>query len=572
MSEHHHQYGMPDLRQLVAGRAHFQGTQQGGEPFFVQGRSLAAPQTHHFESIMVGHEAMLSSGLVKLGGHHDRYCTNATNINTTNSATIGTSSSAGAGTLYGVEMESATTAGWAGNDGGNNSRWPRQETLTLLEIRSRLDSRFKEANQKGPLWDEVSRIMAEEHGYQRSGKKCREKFENLYKYYKKTKEGKAGRQDGKHYRFFRQLEALYGEPSNQASASETHFANNTLLYQTPMSNAINQESQETFQENKHSESLSFSNTSEFETSSSENNDDDLSAIAYNMMNRSTEKQKGMNESQSLARPKKSWKLKVKDFVDSQMRKMMEKQDAWMEKMLKTIEDREHERMCREEEWTKQELARFDQEHEFWANERAWIEARDAALMEALKKHTEKGLELSSSVEQIAAATQRHNKNPDSAGAKKIQKDRFNNFTWAEPEILSFIQLRTSMDSRFQENGYSNEGLWEEIAAEMASLGYDRSVDECREKWESMDVYFNMTTTESNKKRKEDSRTSNYFQQLESYNGMNSSPSNSYVGSQVNENSCFQVQINEGDHHLWNTNKFDLKLNKEKNQQQLWHNK
>ncbi|KAJ6317363.1 hypothetical protein OIU76_012992 [Salix suchowensis] len=572
MSEHHHQYGLPDLRQLVAGRTHFQGTQQGGEPFFVQGRSLAAPQTHHFESIMAGHEAMLSSGLVKLGGHHDRYCTNATNINTTNSATIGASSSAGAGTLYGVEMESATTAGWAGNDGGNNSRWPRQETLTLLEIRSRLDSRFKEANQKGPLWDEVSRIMAEEHGYQRSGKKCREKFENLYKYYKKTKEGKAGRQDGKHYRFFRQLEALYGEPSNQASASETHFVNNTLLYQTPMSNTINQESQETFQENKHSESLSFSNTSEFETSSSENNDDDLSAIAYNMMNRSTEKQKGMNESQSLARPKKSWKLKVKDFVDSQMRKLMEKQDAWMEKMLKTIEDREHERMCREEEWTKQELARFDQEHEFWANERAWIEARDAALMEALKKHTEKGVELSSSVEQIAAATQRHNKNPDSAGAKKIQKDKFNNFTWAEPEILSFIQLRTSMDSRFQENGYSNEGIWEEIAAEMASLGYDRTVDECKEKWESMNIYFNMTTTESNKKRKEDSRTSNYFQQLESYNGMNSSPSNSYVGSQVNDNSCFQVQINEGDHHLWNTNKFDLKLNKEKNQQQLWHSK
>ncbi|KAF9675716.1 hypothetical protein SADUNF_Sadunf09G0061400 [Salix dunnii] len=132
---------------------------------------------------------------------------------------------------------------------------------------------------------------------------------------------------------------------------------------------------------QHSESLSFSNTSEFETSSSENNDDDLSAIAYNMMNRSTEKQKGMNESQSLARPKKSWKLKVKDFVDSQMRKMMEKQDAWMEKMLKTIEDREHERMCREEEWTKQELARFDQEHEFWANERAWIEARETRCLD-----------------------------------------------------------------------------------------------------------------------------------------------------------------------------------------------
>lgn len=45
-----------------------------------------------------------------------------------------------------------------GGDGGTG-RWPRQETLTLLEIRSRLDLKFKEANQKGPLWDEVSRYI-----------------------------------------------------------------------------------------------------------------------------------------------------------------------------------------------------------------------------------------------------------------------------------------------------------------------------------------------------------------------------------------------------------------------------
>ena len=48
--------------------------------------------------------------------------------------------------------------GCLGGDAGTG-RWPRQETLTLLEIRSRLDPKFKEANQKGPLWDEVSRYF-----------------------------------------------------------------------------------------------------------------------------------------------------------------------------------------------------------------------------------------------------------------------------------------------------------------------------------------------------------------------------------------------------------------------------
>lgn len=41
------------------------------------------------------------------------------------------------------------------NSGGN--RWPRQETLALLKIRSEMDVVFKDSSLKGPLWEEVSR-------------------------------------------------------------------------------------------------------------------------------------------------------------------------------------------------------------------------------------------------------------------------------------------------------------------------------------------------------------------------------------------------------------------------------
>lgn len=40
--------------------------------------------------------------------------------------------------------------------GGN--RWPRQETLALLRIRSDMDVAFRDATVKGPLWEEVSRF------------------------------------------------------------------------------------------------------------------------------------------------------------------------------------------------------------------------------------------------------------------------------------------------------------------------------------------------------------------------------------------------------------------------------
>uniref|UniRef100_A0A452YIX0 Myb-like domain-containing protein n=1 Tax=Aegilops tauschii subsp. strangulata TaxID=200361 RepID=A0A452YIX0_AEGTS len=104
--------------------------------------------------------------------------------------------------------EEALAAGEEGLGGGaGGNRWPRQETLALLKIRSDMDAAFRDATLKGPLWEEVSRKLAEE-GYRRNAKKCKEKFENVHKYYKRTKDSRAGRNDGKTYRFFRQLEAM----------------------------------------------------------------------------------------------------------------------------------------------------------------------------------------------------------------------------------------------------------------------------------------------------------------------------------------------------------------------------
>ena len=91
----------------------------------------------------------MPSGLV--GFDHDHF------PGASATSAIAASASGPCAALFGVEMDSG---GWSlVNTDGGNSRWPRQETLTLLEIRSRLDSKFKEANQKGPLWDEVSRYI-----------------------------------------------------------------------------------------------------------------------------------------------------------------------------------------------------------------------------------------------------------------------------------------------------------------------------------------------------------------------------------------------------------------------------
>ncbi|KAG6512968.1 trihelix transcription factor PTL-like [Zingiber officinale] len=236
--------------------------------------------------------------------------------------------------------------------GGSGGRWPRQETLTLLEVRSRLDSRFREAAQKGPLWDEVSRIMAEEHGYQRSGKKCREKMENLYKYYKKTKEGKAGRQDGKHYRFFRQLEALYGREgggTNCRNADQNPNFSGT--------NRVVDKNARTFQ----LPSIRLSNCStDGDGSSSSDGDDD------------EEEEEGDERA-------------AEEFIGAQIRRFVDAQELWMKRMLRVLEEAEAAQVSREEEQRRREAERVDREARLWAGERAWTETRDAAIMKALEK-------------------------------------------------------------------------------------------------------------------------------------------------------------------------------------------
>ncbi|KAL7597465.1 trihelix transcription factor PTL [Lactuca sativa] len=478
------QYGITDLTHYMNGRVFTAVPQPPSQP-------QQPPHDLHYDMVMMG-------GGGGGGGMMFR------SDSTTGTGSTTASLSAGGGGLEmeiggGLEMEIG------GGSGGGNGRWPRQETLTLLEVRSRLDSKFKEANQKGPLWDEVSRIMSDEHGYQRSGKKCREKFENLYKYYKKTKEGKAGRQDGKHYRFFRQLEALYGETTisispnlnpnpNPTSFSDPHNFNvETSAFQGHQ-HPNNSSFQEPFQTDHSrlcddSPSLS-NNSSAFDTSSSGYSNPNTAMPSF-MEN----KDYGDRATNKKRLGKRSWKTKIKDFIDSQMRKIMEKQEEWMEKMMKSIEQKEEERVLREEQWRKEEAARFEKEHKFWANERAWMESRDHALMEALHKLTDKESCHKSSPDEQNLQDHHHGK----------IETAVNLSSWDENEITRLIQLRTSMESRFEQGAYMQELLWEEIATKMACLGYSRNGVTCKTKWDSINDFLMRT-----KKRKENTRSSNSY--------------------------------------------------------------
>ncbi|KAG0497368.1 hypothetical protein HPP92_002059 [Vanilla planifolia] len=207
-------------------------------------------------------------------------------------------------------------------------RWPRQETLTLLEIRTRLDPKFRESGQKAALWDEIARIMAEEYGYQRSGRKCREKLDNLYKYYKKTKEGKAGRQDGKHYRFFRQLEALYGGAAS-AVAIPIKLESTSFNCRPGILESM--------------EGVCFSTSTESSGEEAGCEEEVEEGVLV--------------EGSGSSRRRRTTRPRMADLIDAQLKRLVDMQGAWFEKMLQSMERMEEERLRREEAWRREEAAR-----------------------------------------------------------------------------------------------------------------------------------------------------------------------------------------------------------------------
>ncbi|KAI4298084.1 hypothetical protein MLD38_040466 [Melastoma candidum] len=93
----------------------------------------------------------------------------------------------------------------------NNKRWPREEVEALINLRCNMDNLGKPGQRnRPPLWERVSKGMME-LGYKRSAKRCKEKWENVNKYFRKTKDVRKKRSSASRTcPYFRQLSSLYG--------------------------------------------------------------------------------------------------------------------------------------------------------------------------------------------------------------------------------------------------------------------------------------------------------------------------------------------------------------------------
>lgn len=121
-------------------------------------------------------------------------------------------------------------------------RWPRDEVLALINIRSNVNNGIGGNSEEhqglignynkgggvggssgggGSLWERISQGMLE-LGYKRSAKRCKEKWENINKYFRKTKDANKKRSlDSRTCPYYHQLSKLYNQEKQAASSSNS---------------------------------------------------------------------------------------------------------------------------------------------------------------------------------------------------------------------------------------------------------------------------------------------------------------------------------------------------------------
>ncbi|XP_026455879.1 trihelix transcription factor GT-2-like [Papaver somniferum] len=171
-----------------------------------------------------------------------------------------------------------------------------------------------------------------------------------------------------------------------------------------------------------------------------------------------------------------------------------------------MEQKEKDRITREETWRNLERERMRKEKET----RAQDTHRSLALLSLLEKFCgQQEIYTPQSKGQQVIAPSPEIVLPDQSGQEKQRLKR-----WPKHEIQALISLRMAMPQKML-TGATKFGMWEEISLPMASMGFTKTAKKCKQKWENINKYFKRAAR-SGKRRAENVKTCPYFQELDMF--------------------------------------------------------
>uniref|UniRef100_A0A7C9AP55 Myb-like domain-containing protein n=1 Tax=Opuntia streptacantha TaxID=393608 RepID=A0A7C9AP55_OPUST len=195
------------------------------------------------------------------------------------------------------------------------------------------------------------------------------------------------------------------------------------------------------------------------------------------------------------KPKSKKRKKLQSFLQDLMGQVIQKQEQMHQQLMEMIENKERDRVLREEAWKRQEMERAHKEQVLRSQEAA----RNLALLSFIQSALGQDIQMPQPLLPVLPGEDDGEPDP-------------NNKMWPTSEVQALITLRTALDHKFQTMG-PKASVWEEVSAGMANMGYNRNAEKCKEKWENINKCFRKAGGDG-KKPSENAKSCPYFHELE----------------------------------------------------------
>ncbi|XXG67071.1 hypothetical protein AAC387_Pa06g0499 [Persea americana] len=333
----------------------------------------------------------------------------------------------------------------------------------------------------------------------RNNKRCKERMETPFEFCKKGEKGiemEEGKSSGSNYGLFGELEAIYSVGGIGNGGNNQTGSGSALTGENPPAT-----------------------TAVLEPSGDRGGVDHASET-------STGEEASLELQKSKTKKRRKQLGTIATFFERLVKQLMEQQESLHRRFLEVMENRDQERMIREEAWRQQETAKSYRDEKARAEEHALASSREAAIVAFLEKITGETINLptkaqfqipsqfheeSQGDEKAILATDLSNDNTNSNNVNSMNNNNISR-RWPKAEVQALIRVRSSLETKFQEPGLKGP-LWEQVSSSLASMGYQRSAKRCKEKWENINKYFRKTK-DGAKKRSLQSKTCPYFHQLD----------------------------------------------------------
>ncbi|XP_030533397.2 trihelix transcription factor GTL1 [Rhodamnia argentea] len=213
------------------------------------------------------------------------------------------------------------------------------------------------------------------------------------------------------------------------------------------------------------------------------------------------------------RRKRTTGKKLELFMKDMVMKLMARQEQMHQELVQMLEMKERERISREEAWRRLVMEQIKRNEEL----RAQDTSRSLALISFIEKLT--GHQVPQQLNSLSVEEEEDENqgskdvefDPPNSAKKCNPNQKQNNGRWPASEVQALIALRASLQPKLH-TGFKRS-IWEEISQSMSAMGYKRSTNKCREKWDNINKYFKKSI-EKGKKRPAYSKSCPYFHELD----------------------------------------------------------